>query len=248
MSSFRLLPPRPLVTVDRGTAFVRVGTTEQPVVAERAVPDEGRSIAIRGGVIQDLDAAAACLGRALRDAEVNRTRRVHLVVSVPATATSVERRAIQWVAEIVGIRAPVTLVDEPLAAAIGLGLEIADEQPHFVIDVGHGVTEAAIIAAGEIIEVRGCRVGCADLADPCRADTALQRIGRCARLVLDDAHPDISVAVDRFHLVGGGSLRPEVRRQLAGCLQLPLLVGDDPLHAVARGDALCAASTRAERR
>jgi rod shape-determining protein MreB len=152
----------------------------------------------------------------------------------------VERRAVSWIAEMVGIRTDIVLLDEPIAAAIGLGLDIADSRPHLVVDVGHGITEAAIIGSGDIMAVRAIRLGCAELDDPDARGPALSRIAQCARLVLDDIPRDVAAAIDEVHLVGGGSFRPEVKHQLATGTGLRIVLDRDRLHAVARGDALCA--------
>ncbi len=239
---------RPALSIDLGTAYVRIGVPGEPVVTERATrTNEAGGTAMRGGVIQDLDETAVILDAALRDTSVSNVRRARVVVSVPATATGVERRAVSWVAEKIGIRTDVVLVDEPIAAAIGLGLDIADDHPLLIVDVGYGITEAAIIASGDILAVRGVRLGCAELDDPGACAWVLPRIVACVRTVLDDIHPNIAAEVDEVHLVGGGSVRSDVTRQLQATTGLPLRLDPGRLHAVARGDAVCALGPFARR-
>ncbi len=235
---------RPTFAIDLGTAFVRVSTPGEPVAVERATrTDPQRPPAMVGGVVYDIDTAADVLVAAMQDAALHRVRRAHLLVSVPATATSVERAGVRWALHAAGVRGEVVLIEEPLAAAVGLGLDIADERPHFVVDVGHGITEAAVIAAGCIRAIGAARLGAAQLADPLRADRALGRIGRVVAQAIADLPADELAAIDRLHLVGGGSYRPEVTACLAAVTGLPVVMSDDRHHAVVRGDAACAAET-----
>jgi rod shape-determining protein MreB len=137
----------------------------------------------------------------------------------------------------------VVLIDEPLAAAVGLGLDIAGPMPQFVVDVGHGITEAAVLTDGTIRSIAGVRVGCADLADPQRSARALDLIGRAAATALLDLPLDVEASPDGVHLAGGGSLLPEVAAHLAAVTGLPVRRSPGCFHAVAMGDAACAAET-----
>jgi rod shape-determining protein MreB and related proteins len=244
MSWWTRTSSRPHLSVDLGTAYVRIGVPGEPVVVERpTASDDAPGAAMRSGVIDDLDAAAATLAGTLREASLTNVRRARVVVSVPATSTGVERRAVSWVAEMIGIRTDILLVDEPIAAAIGLGLDIADDRPLLIVDVGHGITEAAVIASGDIVAVRAVRLGCSELDDPAARPWALTRIVGCVGAVLDDLSPEVAAEVDQVHLVGGGSLRSDVTRRLLAATGLPISLDGDRLHAVARGDAVCAAGS-----
>lgn len=237
----RPLAVRPALSVDLGTAFIRIGTPDEPVAVElpihQMVPGP---LAMGGGVIHDLNATARLLADAVHEATPIGLRHCRMVISVPATATQVERRAVHWVAEKVGVRSDVLLIDEPIAAAIGLGLDIADPRPCFVVDIGHGITEAAVISGGDIVTVHAIRIGCAQLESPSSMERAMGRIAATVRAALDDTDPALGASVHEMHLVGGGSLRDDVRCRLRDTTQLPEVVSDHPLHAVARGDAVCA--------
>ena len=238
----RSVSHRPALSVDLGTAFIRIGTPDEPVAIECSTqPTAAGPAAMGGGVIHDLDATARLLSGALHEVAPSGLRRLRMVVSVPATATSVERRAVQWVADKVGVRTPVELIDEPIAAAIGLGLDIADPRPRFVVDIGHGITEAAVIASGDIVVVHAARVGCTQLDSPA-ADRAMARIMATVQNALEAVEPSIAACIQEMYVVGGGALRTDVCRELHHATWLPLLVDDHPLHAVARGDAVCAAT------
>jgi rod shape-determining protein MreB len=158
-----LLRRRPTVgaSVDLGTAFVRVGTPCDPVVVERTTRLRGDGpAAMARGVVNDIGAAGEVLSAALHEATVPVGRRSRLVISIPATANQVERTGLLRAVSAAGVRREPILVEEPIAAAIGLGLDIADVTPHLVVDVGHGITEAAIISDGAIRTIGSDRVGC----------------------------------------------------------------------------------------
>jgi len=81
------------------------------------------------------------------------------VISVPAGVTQVEKRAIVQAAEEAGV-GRIHLIEEPMAAAIGAGLDIEDERGRLVVDIGGGTTEVAMISraaivCGETVRVAG---------------------------------------------------------------------------------------------
>jgi rod shape-determining protein MreB len=80
------------------------------------------------------------------------------VVCVPSGSTAVERRAIQDSAESAGARR-VFLIEEPMAAAIGAGLPVAEPTGSMVVDIGGGTTEVAVLSLGGIVYSRSVRVG-----------------------------------------------------------------------------------------
>jgi rod shape-determining protein MreB len=114
---------------------------------------------LRDGVIADLDAAAAMLQAFLRLARLRRgLLRPTAVVCVPSGATFVERRALAATAEAGRPRCTVLLVDEPVAAAVGAGFEPTDGVGAFIVDVGGGTTEIAVVAGGRVVRVQSLRL------------------------------------------------------------------------------------------
>jgi actin-like ATPase involved in cell morphogenesis len=232
---------RPTLAIDLGTAFVRVGTPSQPLAVEQRVPAvAGRARAMRAGVVHDIDAAAAVLQSAMRQLAVGNVHRARTLVSVPATATPVERQAVRWVMEVAGVGSELVLIDEPLAAAVGLGLDIADDRPRLIVDVGHGISEAAVVASGALRAIRGVRVGCAQLGDPVTGTRTADDVSRMVVDLIGELQLDEAAAIDEVHLVGGGSLLTGVQRGIAEATGLPIRLDAERLHAVVRGDALCA--------
>jgi rod shape-determining protein MreB len=124
---------------------------------------------LRGGAISDFETTARLLSLLYRRVGAGRFgARPRVVVGVPMSLTKVERRAVQEAAVTAGARGAY-LIEEPLAAAIGAGLPIAEVTGCLVVDVGGGTTQVACIASGGIVTVRAVRVGGFDM------DAAIQQ-------------------------------------------------------------------------
>ncbi|HEY9245097.1 MAG TPA: rod shape-determining protein [Streptosporangiaceae bacterium] len=115
---------------------------------------------LRNGVVADLQAASAMLQGFLRRAKVRRgLLRTSAVICVPGGATWVERRSLVAALSAVRPRCTVQLVDEPVAAAAGAGFDLAAGAGVFIVDVGGGTTEAAVVAGGQIVRAESLRMG-----------------------------------------------------------------------------------------
>ena len=115
---------------------------------------------LRDGVIADLDAATAMLQAFLRLARLRRSLlRPAAVVCVPSGATWVERRALAAAAEAGRPRCVVQLVDEPVAAAAGAGFDPVGGTGAFIVDVGGGTTEIAVVTGGHLVRAESLRLG-----------------------------------------------------------------------------------------
>ncbi|MDP3685685.1 MAG: rod shape-determining protein [bacterium] len=115
---------------------------------------------LREGVIADFRVTEAMLEMFLErvGGAAFRVFRPEVMVSVPAGITSTERRAVFEVATRAGARR-VYLVKQPVAAAIGAGLPIAESSGHMIVHMGGGVTEAAVISLGGLVATASARVG-----------------------------------------------------------------------------------------
>ena len=113
---------------------------------------------LRHGVIADFEVTEAMLrhfiGRVLERARA----RPRLIVCAPSGITNVEERALVEASLAAGA-GRVRLIEEPIAAAIGAGLEIAEPLGRMVVDVGGGTSEMAVISLGGIVLFRSLRVG-----------------------------------------------------------------------------------------
>ncbi len=109
------------------------------------------------GVIADRDLAEALLRRCIVQAHGRSFLAApRLVVCAPVGATAVERRAVRQAARGAGA-AEVWTMDEPLAAALGAGLPVAEPSASMIVDVGGGTTEVAVISLGGIVIARSVR-------------------------------------------------------------------------------------------
>lgn len=115
---------------------------------------------LREGVIADFRITEAMLEMFLErvGGASFRIFRPEVMVSVPAGITSTERRAVFEVGSRAGARR-VYLVKQPVAAAIGAGLPIAESSGHMVLHMGGGVTEATVISLGGLVATASSRVG-----------------------------------------------------------------------------------------
>ncbi|WP_031552554.1 rod shape-determining protein [Parvularcula oceani] len=114
---------------------------------------------MRDGVIADFEVAEAMIKHFIRKVHNRRSfASPRIVICVPSGATAVERRAIQESALSAGARR-VDLIEEPMAAAYGADLPVAEATGSMVVDIGGGTTEVAVLSLGGIVYSRSVRVG-----------------------------------------------------------------------------------------
>jgi rod shape-determining protein MreB and related proteins len=124
---------------------------------------------LRHGVIADFEVTEKMLRYFIRKAGQGRFAHPRVVMCAPSGATDVEKRAINEACMAAGAR-QMTLIEEPLAAAIGGGLPIAEPSGSMVVDVGGGTTEVAVLSLGGIVVSESVRVGGYDLDEAIAAD------------------------------------------------------------------------------
>lgn len=117
---------------------------------------------LKDGVIADFDAAEAMLSFYIKKVHESggylpKIPRPKVVIGIPSGVTEVERRAVADVAVDAGAR-EAHLVEEPMAAAIGAGLPVESPEGIFVVDIGGGTSEIAIISMGGIVLGRSIRI------------------------------------------------------------------------------------------
>lgn len=114
---------------------------------------------LQDGVITDLDTARAYLRTVLRRAAPNPWYRMRgrVAIGVPTGATDLERRALLAAADEAGMHRA-TAIDEPIAGALGCGIDPMDRRAHMVVDVGGGTAEATAFCYGGVLTSRSCRV------------------------------------------------------------------------------------------
>lgn len=131
-----------------------IGRTPGSIIAVRPLKD---------GVIADFDVTTAMLkrfvSRALKGSFFSRVR---MVICIPVGITEVESRAVYDAAKQAGAT-DIDLIEEPMAAAVGAGLPVADASGSMVVDIGGGTSEMAVISLGDIVTAQSVRVGGDDL-------------------------------------------------------------------------------------
>jgi rod shape-determining protein MreB and related proteins len=120
---------------------------------------------LRDGVIADFDAAELMIRGMIKSARKNwysTTRQ--MVICVPSGITDVEKKAVRDSAENAGAK-EVYLIEEPMAAAIGIGLNVHEPTGHMIVDIGGGTTEIAVIALSGIVHSQSVRLAGDKLTD-----------------------------------------------------------------------------------
>ncbi len=113
---------------------------------------------LRHGVIADFEVTEEMLRHFISKAGGSRFTFARVVLCVPSGITDVERRAVDEATRAAGART-VFLIEEPMAAAIGANLPVADAVASMVIDIGGGTTEVAVISLGGMVVWESIRVG-----------------------------------------------------------------------------------------
>ena len=148
------------IAVDRATGGVAAVGHAADALAGKDPLDIEVIHPLREGVIADLDASSAMLQAFVSRARLRRgLLRPLAVVCVPGGATWVERRSLAAALGTLRPRCSVSFVDEPVAAAAGAGSDLAAGSGVFIVDVGGGTTEAAIVAGGHVVRAQSARVG-----------------------------------------------------------------------------------------
>ena len=113
---------------------------------------------MKDGVIADFDVAEQMIKSFIKKVHKGRSlSNPQIVICVPSGATNVERRAIRESADAAGARR-VYLIEEPVAAAIGAGLPVAEPTGSMVVDIGGGTTEIAVLSLGGVVYSESLRV------------------------------------------------------------------------------------------
>ena len=119
---------------------------------------------LRDGVIADFDTAELMLKHFITRVSEGRLVPPRIVIGIPSGVTGVERRAVMEAAAQAGAR-EVYLIDEPVAAAIGAGLPVADPSGKMIIDIGGGTTEVAVLSLQGTVLSESVRVAGDELSD-----------------------------------------------------------------------------------
>lgn len=120
---------------------------------------------LKDGVIADFDICEKMLRYFIQRVHNRRWAKPRMVICVPSGITGVEQRAVQEAAEYAGARKPAYIIEEPMAAAIGVGLPVQEPTGNMIVDIGGGTTEVAVISLGGIVASQSARIGGDELDD-----------------------------------------------------------------------------------
>ncbi|MBN2669938.1 MAG: rod shape-determining protein [Bacteroidales bacterium] len=300
------------VVVDEPSIIAIDNKTGKPIaIGEKARQMHGKTHEniktvrpLRDGVIADFNAAELMI-RGMIKLISSKSRlfapSLKMVVCIPSGSTEVEIRAVRDSSEHAGAR-EVHMIYEPMAAALGIGLDVEAPEGSMVVDIGGGTTEIAVISLGGIVTNKSIRIAGDDFtydiqeymrhqhnlkigertaedikiavgsalpelesppqdfvvrgphqmtALPIEIPVSYQEIAHCLDKsitkieaailqVLEDTPPELYADIYRkgIYLAGGGALLKGLDKRLSDKHNIPVIVSDDPLHAVARGTGI----------
>ena len=155
---------RGIVLCEPSVVAIQRGSSQVLAVGEEAKRMIGRTPGnisairpLRDGVIADFEVTEAMLRYFIHKAQPRKINKPMVIVAIPSGITEVEKRAVRESALRAGAR-EVFLVEEPKAAAIGVGLPIHEPGGNMIIDIGGGTTELAVISLDGIVVSRSIRI------------------------------------------------------------------------------------------
>ncbi|MCD7775258.1 MAG: rod shape-determining protein [Clostridiales bacterium] len=114
---------------------------------------------LKNGVIADYEMTAEMLARLIKKAQGKSLfNRARVMLCIPSGVTEVERRAVHDAARIAGARY-VSLIEVPMAAAIGAGLPVSEPVGSMIADLGAGTSEVAVVSLGDVVASNSVRIG-----------------------------------------------------------------------------------------
>ncbi len=186
-------------------AKAMLGKTPRKIHAVRPMKD---------GVIADFEVAEGMIKALIKRATPARSLfRPKILIAVPSGITGVEKKAVEDSAMRAGAQ-EVILIEEPMAAAIGVGLPVHEPAGNMIVDIGGGTTEIAIISLGGIVESRSLRIA-GDEFDEC----IVNYMRRTYNLMIGPrTAEEIKITIGSAYPLGDNELEMEVRGrdQVAG--------------------------------
>lgn len=147
-----------VVAIDRRTGNILATGTEAKDMLGRT-PEQIKAVRpMKDGVIADFTATQLMLKNIVRKVSKKyNIGRPRMVIGVPSGITEVEERAVEEAAVQAGAK-EVYLIEEPMAAAIGAGLDVGEPSGNIIVDIGGGTTEVAVVSLGGIVVSHSLRI------------------------------------------------------------------------------------------
>ncbi|HBV31612.1 MAG TPA: rod shape-determining protein, partial [Verrucomicrobiales bacterium] len=147
-----------VVAIQSGTKNVLAVGSEAKAMLARTPPNIEAIRPMKDGVIADFDVTEAMLRYFIQKVHHRKLVQPRVVVAVPSGITEVERRAVEDSVTRAGA-SEFYPIKQPLAAAIGAGLPVAEPAGNMVVDIGGGTAEIAVISLANIVQATSLRVG-----------------------------------------------------------------------------------------
>jgi len=186
-----------VVAIDQRTGEVHAVGAEAKRMLGRTPGSISAIRPLKDGVITDFEVTEQMLRHFIR--KVNQSKWAHprVVICAPSGVTGVEKRAVEDAARSAGARWT-ELIEEPMAAAIGAGLPVAEPTGNMIVDIGGGTSEVAVISLGGIVVSQSIRIGGDEL------DEAI-----------------ISYVKKEYKLLIGGQTAEEIKLEIGSAHPLP---------------------------
>jgi rod shape-determining protein MreB len=185
-----------VVAIDHRTGEVHAVGAEAKRMLGRTPGSISAIRPLKDGVINDFEVTEQMLRHFIRKANQNKWGHPRVVICVPSGVTGVEKRAVDAVRQ-AGARWT-ELIEEPMAAAIGAGLPVAEPTGNMIVDIGGGTSEVAVISLGGIVVSQSLRVAGDEL------DEAI-----------------ISYVKKEYKLLIGGQTAEEIKLEIGSAHPLP---------------------------
>ena len=221
-----------IVLREPSVVAVKAGTNEVLAVGDDAKRMLGRTpgniVAIRplkDGVIADFEISEAMLRHFIQKVHNKRgVSRPRVVVAVPSGITEVEKRAVKESSLRAGAR-EVYLIEEPMAAAIGVGLPVQEASGNMIVDIGGGTTEVALISLSGIVYSRSVRVAGDELDE-----SIMQYMKRAYNLLIGErTAEEIKIRIGSAHKMGKEMTMEVKGRDLVAGLPKTITVTSDEI-------------------
>ena len=244
-------PPR---VVAVGTeAKEMIGRTPGSIIAVRPLKD---------GVIADFEITAEMIESFIKRTTKRRPfSRIRVLICIPSGVTEVERKAVHDAAKSAGANY-ISLIEEPMAAAIGAGLPVSEATGSMVVDIGGGTSEVAVISLGGVVTANSfpydgegtMNIKGRNLMDglPKNVDVTSEEIREAmsdpvsqivdaVKSTLEKTPPELAADIidHGIMLTGGGALLRGLDRLISAETKIPVLVAENPLDCVVDGTGIC---------
>jgi rod shape-determining protein MreB len=211
-----------IIAINRSTKEVlAIGNTAQKMHGK--THEDIKTIRpLKDGVIADFQAAEHMIRgfiKMISKKNILGSSMVRMVICIPSGITEVEKRAVKESAERAGGK-EVYMIPEPMAAAIGIGIDVSEPSGNMIIDIGGGTTEIAVIALSGIVSDESIRVAgdefTADIIEYMRRQHNLmigERTGEMIKMAVGSALPVLDIPPEDY-AVNGRDLMTGIPKQI----------------------------------